>query len=143
MSHWLLPVNSRIIYVIILSTSLNVEAVVLVKIKENGFEFLGKSSSAKKSYDINSKLFCTHCNSVNYNSTETKFESNPQCEFKASDVVLNEGCLHISMTDNERVLLKIAKKTEFTQNDKDNFVIIGNTIRNLITTLDGEKRKFK
>ena len=54
----------------------DVEAVVLVKIKENGFEFLGKSSSAKKSYDINSKLFCTHCNAVNSNSTETKFESN-------------------------------------------------------------------
>ncbi|MBE0573221.1 MAG: response regulator, partial [Ignavibacteriaceae bacterium] len=122
-----------------LVSEFDLEAVVLVKIKENGFEFLGKSSSAKKSYDINSKLLCTHCNSLNYNSTETKFESNPQCEFKASDVVLNEACLHISITDNERVLLKIAKKSEFTSNDKDNLIVIGNTIRNLLRLWMGKK----
>ena len=115
------------------------EAVVIVKIKENGFEYLGKSSSAKKSYDINSKLFCTHCSAVNNNSTETKFETNPLCDFKASDVVLNEGCLHISVTDEERVLLKIAKKLEFTQSEKDNFVIIGNNIRNLLRLWMGKK----
>ncbi|MCW8804758.1 MAG: hypothetical protein OQK57_10185, partial [Ignavibacteriaceae bacterium] len=49
-----------------LVSEFDLEAVVIVKIKEKGFEFLGKSSSAKKSYDINSELYCTNCNAVNY-----------------------------------------------------------------------------
>jgi len=52
-----------------LVSEFDLEAVVIVKIKENGFEFLGKSSYAKKSYDINSKLVCTHCISINSTST--------------------------------------------------------------------------
>ena len=115
------------------------EAVVLVKIKEKGFEFLGKSSTAKKSYNHSSQLNCLSCNLVNSYSTETIFEVNPQCEFKSSDVVLNEGCLQISITDDERVLLKIAKKSNFSQKDKDNIVIIGNTIRNLLRLWMGKK----
>ena len=122
-----------------LVSEFDLEAVVIVKIKENGFEFLGKSSSAKKSYDINFKLMCTHCDAINSNSTETKFESNLLCEFKTSDAVLKEGCLYLSITDRERVLLKIAKKTEFSKNDKDNFIIIGNTIRNLLRLWMGKK----
>ncbi len=122
-----------------LVSEFDLEAVVIVKIKEKGFEFLGKSSSAKKSYNINSELHCTHCSTVNYSSTETKFESSPQCEFQASDVVMHEGCLHLSITDTERILIKIAKKSEITKNDKDNFVIIGDTIRNLLRLWMGKK----
>ena len=90
------------------------DAVAIVKVKENGFEFLGKSSSAKKTYEQGSAISCNHCNSVNYFSTETKFEVVPECEFKVSDVIQHEGCLHLSVTDKERVLLKIARKAEFT-----------------------------
>jgi CheY-like chemotaxis protein/signal transduction histidine kinase len=108
------------------------EATVLIKVNENGFEFLGKSSKAKKSYNYKSKIACPNCNSVNFYSTETKFDINPSCDFKASDVVLKEGCLHISVTDKERVLLKIGKKSEFTKSDLDSIVIIGDAIRNLL-----------
>ena len=115
------------------------EAAVLVKIRDNRFEFLGKSTSAKKSLDYKSDLRCSLCSALNSPSTSTKFEINPQCEFKASDVVLNEGCLHLSITDNEKVLIKIAKKTEFTHVEEDNLVIIGNTIRNLLRLWMGKK----
>jgi CheY-like chemotaxis protein/nitrogen-specific signal transduction histidine kinase len=47
--------------------------------------------------------------------------------------------LYLSVSDNERVLLKLARKTEFTQNDKDNLVIIGNTVRNLLRLWMGKK----
>jgi CheY-like chemotaxis protein/signal transduction histidine kinase len=115
------------------------EAAVLVKIKDKHFEFLGKSTSAKKSLDYNSNLGCSVCSILNNPSTETKFDSDPQCEFTASDVVLNEGCLHLSITDNEKVLIKIAKKSEFTNVEKDNLVVIGNTIRNLLRLWMGKK----
>ena len=115
------------------------EATVLVKVKENAFEFLGKSSKSKISYNHKSKIACPNCKSVNFYSTETKFDLNPSCEFKTSDVLLKEGCLHISVTEKERVLLKIGKKSEFTKSDLDNIVIIGDAIRNLLRLWMGKK----
>ncbi|MBT8378543.1 MAG: response regulator [Ignavibacteria bacterium] len=115
------------------------EAAVLVKIKENSFEFLGKSDNAKKSYNRNSQLGCSGCNAVNFYSTETKFDVNPNCGFQASDVILKEGCLHISVTDKERVLLKIAKKKDFTKSEWDNILVVGEAIRNLLRLWMGKK----
>jgi CheY-like chemotaxis protein/nitrogen-specific signal transduction histidine kinase len=115
------------------------DSVVLVKVKEKGFEFLGKSSEAKKTYKHNSQIGCNHCAANDFKSTETKFEQNSQCEFKASDLVQHEGCLHLSVADNEKVLLKIAKKSEFTQSDKDNLIIVGESIRNLLRLWMGKK----
>lgn len=115
------------------------EAVVLLKVKDRSFELLGKSGSARKSLSNPSELGCKNCNALINPSTEIKFEVNPQCEFNASDMVVHEGCLHISITDEERVLLKIAKKSEFTNIDQDNLIIIGNTIRNLLRLWMGKK----
>jgi len=115
-----------------LAAELELEACVLVKIKEKGFEFLGKSPSAKDSYNVSSELRCQHCNAIDRVSTETTFEANPQCEFKASDVVLNEGCLYTSITDSERVLIKVAKRSEFTKTDVDNLIVVGKALRNLL-----------
>jgi CheY-like chemotaxis protein/signal transduction histidine kinase len=108
-------------------------AVVLtVKVNDNEFEILGKSSQARKSYTSDSFLKCTVCTQVNNDSTEPRFEFDTGCEFTASDVMMNEGCLHLSISNNERVLLKIAKKNEISQNEVDNIIIIGNSLRNLL-----------
>jgi len=115
------------------------EATVLVKVKDKKYEYLGKSASAKKSINYQSELGCSNCSIINNPSTETKFELNPQCQFIISDVLLHEGCLHLSITDDEKVLIKIAKKSEFTHIDKDNLVIIGNTVRNLLRLWMGKK----
>lgn len=115
------------------------EAAVLVKIRDNRFEYLGKSTASKKSLNYKSDLVCNFCSALNNPPTETKFETNPACEFSASDVVLNEGCLHLSITDDEKVLIKIAKKSEFTHIEKDNLVVIGNTIKNLLRLWMGKK----
>lgn len=123
-----------------LSREFEFEAVVLLKVKENSFELLGKSTSARKSLNNNSSnLGCKNCQALLNPSSETRFEVNSQCEFNATDIVVYEGCLHITVSDNERVLLKIAKKTEFTNVDKDNLIIIGNTIRNLLQLWMGKK----
>ncbi|TDJ57062.1 MAG: response regulator [Ignavibacteria bacterium] len=109
------------------------EAVVLTaKVNDTEFEILGKSSHARKSYTSNSFLKCNVCTQVINDSTETRFEFDNGCEFTASDVMMNEGCLYISISHSERVLLKIAKKSEFTQNEVDNIIVIGNSLRNLL-----------
>jgi CheY-like chemotaxis protein len=116
------------------------QAVVLTtKLSDNEFEVLGKSGQARKSYTADSLMKCNLCSSVKTKSTETHFEIDKDCEFTASDVLMNEGCLHISISDNERVMLKIAQKTEFTKNDIDNIIVIGNSLRNLLRLWMGKK----
>ena len=94
------------------------EAVVLLKVKDKSFELLGKSSTAKKSLNQATVYTCKNCQALQNSSNETMFEVNHQCEFHVADIVSNEGCLHITITDKEKVLLKIAKKTEFSNIEK-------------------------
>jgi CheY-like chemotaxis protein/signal transduction histidine kinase len=122
-----------------LANEFELEAVILLKIRDKKFEFLGKSSKAKKTFNNTAELGCSFCNALKSTSTETQFEINPQCELKSSDIVLNEGCLHITVADDERVIIKIAKKTDFSRADQDNLIIIGNTIRNLLRLWMGKK----
>ena len=115
------------------------EAVVLLKVKEKSFELLGKSASAKKSLSINSSYTCNFCPALQTTSTETAFELNQQCEINAADIVIFEGCLHITITEKEKVVLKISKKTEFSKAEKDNLIIIGNSIKTLLQLWMGKK----
>jgi len=115
------------------------EAVVLLKVKDKSFELLGKSSSAKKSLNQSSVYSCQNCQSLKNNISETSFEVNQQCEFSAADIVINEGCLHITISENEKVIVKIAKNNEFSNIEKDNFIIIGNTVKTLLLLWMGKK----
>ena len=115
------------------------EAVVLLKVKDKSFELLGKSSTAKKSLNQATVYTCKNCQALQNSSNETMFEVNHQCEFHVADIVSNEGCLHITITDKEKVLLKIAKKTEFSNIEKDNLIIIGNTVKTLLLLWMGKK----
>ena len=115
------------------------EAVVLLKVKDKSLELLGKSSSAKKSLDQSSVYTCNYCQALQNNSSETVFEVNQQCEFNAADIVINEGCLHITITENEKVIVKIAKKNEFSNIEKDNLIVIGNSVKTLLLLWMGKK----
>ena len=115
------------------------EAVVLLKVKDKSLDLLGKSSSAKKSLDQSSVYTCNYCQALQNNSSETVFEVNQQCEFNAADIVINEGCLHITITENEKVIVKIAKKNEFSNIEKDNLIVIGNSVKTLLLLWMGKK----
>ena len=122
-----------------LVTEYELEAVVLLKVKDKSFELLGKSTTAKKSLNQSSLYSCNNCQALQNNSSETVFEINQQCEFNAADLVINEACLHITISENEKVVLKIAKKNEFSNVEKDSFIIIGNTIKTLLLLWMGKK----
>ena len=81
-----------------------IEAAVLARVVEKKFEVLGKSSEARKALVPNTMISCANCFLFSFESTETRFDVNPQCEFKATDHVLIEGCLHISITEKEHPL---------------------------------------
>src|SRR3990172_6792084 len=108
------------------------EATLLTKATEKGFELLGKSSNSRKSYKEDTLVKCNSCAHFNSKSTATVFDVNANCEISASDVVMNEGCLHISISGSERVMLKIAKKNESSKSDIDDIIVIGNSLRNIL-----------
>ena len=108
------------------------EATVLARIKDKQIEILGKSSGARKTLQQSTLLKCKDCSMLENKTTETQFEVRPDCEFTATDVVLNEGCLHVSISENEKVMLKIAKRSDYSQNDIDNIKIIGDSLRNIL-----------
>ena len=108
------------------------EAIILTKVREDGLEILGKSYNSRKSYSKNAIIKCNGCLNYVKESTETRFITNADCEITASEVVMNEGCLYINISDSERVMLKIAEKNEFVQNEIDNIIVIGNSLRNLL-----------
>ena len=71
-----------------LADEYELEAVVLMKVKDKSFELLGKSSTSKKSLAFNTIYNCTLCQALQSTSSETIFETNPECEFSAADIVL-------------------------------------------------------
>jgi CheY-like chemotaxis protein/signal transduction histidine kinase len=115
------------------------EAVVLLKVRDKSFELLGKSSTAKKSLTQATEYTCKNCQALQNGVAETTLEINPQCEFNAADIVINEGCLHISISENEKVVLKIARKNEFNNVEKDNLIVIGNSVKTLLQLWMGKK----
>lgn len=115
------------------------EGVVLMKMGDKEFEVLGKSNSSRKSYNRGKVLNCNVCSHFQNISSETQFVTSKDCDITVSDVVMNEGSLYISFSENERVMLKVANRNEFTQNDSDDLVIIGNSLRNILR-LSAEKK---
>ncbi|MEJ2505687.1 MAG: response regulator [Ignavibacteriaceae bacterium] len=115
------------------------EAAVLSRKTDSGFEILGKSINAIKSYVQASIVQCKTCSNISNNSTEINFELKKDCEFRASDIIMNEGCLHIGISDNEKVMLKLAKRTEFVQKEIDDIIIIGDSLKNLLRLWMGKK----
>ncbi len=122
-----------------LVTEYELEAAVLLRVKDKSFELLGKSTTAKKSLNHSSIYSCQNCQALQNTSSETVFEVNQQCEFSVADMVINEGCLHITVSETEKVVLKIAKKNEFSNIENDNLIIIGDTIKTLLQLWMGKK----
>ncbi|MEJ2194427.1 MAG: response regulator [Ignavibacteriaceae bacterium] len=118
------------------------EGALVMKMGDNVFEVLGKSNSARKSYNPGTILNCNVCSHFQNRLNETKFEASKDCEITVSDVIMNEGCLYIDVSDGMRVMIKVAKKSEFTKNDSDDLVTIGNSFRNILRLSIEKNEKF-
>jgi len=115
------------------------ESALLFKIEaDSNLTLLGKSSKAKKSYSLNSKYSCSACNSIKNDESSIVFNNQPDCEIKVSDFVIYEGCLFIRISNTDKFLFKIAKKTEFTNADKDNIEQIAKSLKNYLQIWNGK-----
>ncbi|HVO74180.1 MAG TPA: response regulator [Ignavibacteriaceae bacterium] len=111
----------------------DLQAVLFFKvIEDSGLLMLGKSTAAKKTYIKNNNFYCNFCKSIFSQPESNTFDVQQECEIQATDVVNSEGCLLVKIDENDKVLLKISKKTEFTQADKDNIKIIAESLSNIV-----------
>ncbi len=109
------------------------QAVVFFKVAEdNSLTVLGKAGDAKKSFIKNTTYSCNVCNPLKDKSDAVAFNSMADCDLQATEFVIYEGCLFLNISDNERTLIKIAKKTPFSKTDRDNLKLIGESLNNLI-----------
>lgn len=111
----------------------DIQTVVIFKIVENNdFLVLGKSASAKSNYTTNALFSCSVCKSLKGVTETSSFNQQSDCELQTSDYVIYEGCLHVKYGDNEKALIKIAKKAPFTKADRDNLELLGKSLSNLL-----------
>ncbi|OGU35789.1 MAG: hypothetical protein A2315_02340 [Ignavibacteria bacterium RIFOXYB2_FULL_35_12] len=109
------------------------EACVLFRIIGNrSLKVIGKSGSTKKSYELNSMFECSECKLIGSNSLKLSFSNQPGCELEASDFVMYEGCLFIKVSDDNRVLLKLAKRTPFSPAEKENIELLASALESLL-----------
>ena len=103
-----------------LSNDFDLTGAALFSIDENNsFHPLGKSAGVKKSQLKGNSFFCPNCKHFSrVQSNNLILDSN--CSIQISDNPGNEGCYLINISDLDRMMIKIAKKTTIKQNDKDN-----------------------
>lgn len=121
-----------------IASELEYQAVIFFKInEENQLVTLGRSQNSKKSYLKNSTFNCTVCKLLKNLPAKVSFSTDADCELQTTDFVIYEGCLLIP-TENVNYFLKVAKKTPFTQTDRENLEKLGESIKNLFSIWSGE-----
>ncbi|MBA4406026.1 hypothetical protein C0389_02005 [bacterium] len=102
-----------------LSNEFDLHSVVIFNIRDNvSHEVVGRSANTKVSFKKGASFQCDICKLVLQNDKST-LNIDPLCKLQISDNVAFEGCFLPKLPANRRMLLKIARKTAFTQSDKD------------------------
>lgn len=116
-----------------ITTENELEACVLFKVKdENSFIVLGKSEQSKKSYQINSIHSCRACTSIKSVQGNIYFSSQSDCEIRTTDFLQYESCIRVNLNENNKVLIKLSKKSPFTTIDKEKMEIFLDNISFLL-----------
>ncbi len=98
----------------------SLEAAVLFFVgNDQSLSVLSKSSSAKKTFLKSTSHQCKACKLIT-GELEKSFHTDSTCEIQISDFLIYESCSLIKIADNHRLLVKIAKKTAPSKNEKDN-----------------------
>lgn len=97
----------------------DLQAVVAFSVDNNNvLTVLGKSNGARKNFTKGTSFNCKECNLIKEN-IEREFNFDPNCSIQISDYLINEGCILVSPTNNEKLVFKVSKKTAITKAEKD------------------------
>lgn len=115
---------------------------------DKSFTVLSKSNNARTIFSKGSNHICPECALI-LESLDKSFNSDPTCQVKVSDYLLNESCFIININSSQKLLFKIAKKSVLDKDERDrlsnSLLIIGSFFNtwNLIKNVgDFNKEKF-
>ncbi len=94
---------------------------------QNKLTLAGKSKDAKKSYSVNSTFTCKVCPLLK-EQKDNSFATHSDCEIQASEYIVYEGCFFIKLSFENKLLIKVAKKSLITSLDKESFEALGPVI---------------
>lgn len=123
-----------------IASEFELEASALFKITPiNAFEVIGKSSQAKKSLSRNTVLECDACKQVSSEVGTDEFTIQSNCKLSITDILMNEACAYIQVSPNEKILLKISKKSKFAKGELDSLLSVISFVKNLIKIWSGNR----
>ena len=112
----------------LLVSEFDLHAVIIFNVDhQNKLTLAGKSKEAKKSYSANSTYTCRGCSLLN-EQKDNLFATHTDCEIQASEYIVYEGCFIIKLSFENKILIKIAKKTLITSLEKESFESLGPVI---------------
>jgi CheY-like chemotaxis protein len=124
-----------------LTSEYELEAVTIFRIAENyTLTVLGKSASAKKSYEKNANFECNNCYCIKAASDFNQVNMQSDCELQITDYMIYEACLKFKYSSNI-ALIKVAKKTPFSNIDRDQLRMISFVLANLFSIWAGKEKK--
>jgi CheY-like chemotaxis protein/signal transduction histidine kinase len=96
----------------------DLSAAVIFEIKNSSYYVAGKSAGVKNNFQNGASFFCGSCQ-ASVNKVNCKFEQIPTCNINISDNISNEVCSYLEVSNSFKLLIKAARKSSFTQNDKE------------------------
>lgn len=100
-------------------------AVIFFLNPDKSLSVLSKSNSSRKIYAKGSNHKCPDCKLINEDA-DNNLKTDSACQIKISDFLLNESCYLIKVNQDQKLLVKTAKKSAF---DKDIKEQLSNTLK--------------
>ncbi len=112
----------------------NLDAAVLFVINpDKKLTVLSRSNSSRKVFTKGSIHECPGCKLIQ-GETGNELSSDPSCQIKISDFLLNENCIILEINKETKLLIKTAKKASLTRDEKENLGKTLNIISNFYNT---------
>ncbi|GAB1350007.1 hypothetical protein MASR1M107_22220 [Ignavibacteriales bacterium] len=108
-----------------ISTEFEFYSAALFKPANDKMVLIGKSDNVKKSLAIGSESVCTVCKLHDSSSGVTSFDLDKKCQIQTTDFLVYEGCLKLKGNTEEQFILKLTRKSPFSQSDIDNIEVLG------------------
>jgi CheY-like chemotaxis protein len=111
--------------------------------EEKKFIAVGRSENTRRAYNGSTIFECSDCRDLANSVVISSFDIHNACSIPVSEFVVYEGSLALNINDEDKYLLKIARKSPFTKADRDNTEQIGEYLVNLIKVWGGKKGNNK
>ncbi|KAB2909309.1 MAG: response regulator [Ignavibacteriales bacterium] len=95
---------------------------------------LGKSDNVKKSLVYGSEHQCAVCKSFNATPSDVLFSSDKNCTLQTTEFLVYDGCLKLKSGVNNTMVLKLTRKSPFSQADIENITTLGSFLLIILTS---------